>query len=250
MSTMDLLKSAFTGTFQLKEKRPNIFQVVAPFFHEDGDIMEIFVEPTSKDRYRICDYGLTLMHLSYNVNLTESKENLYSRIITENGLDEQDGNIFIESDFNNLLPSFFHFAQTLAKVSSLQYLKKKAVQNLFYDMLIEHIQQKYGDIDHKVKYTPIPSNKECVVDVMFDLPRHPLFLFGVKENDNNKALEIAANCFEFKTENINFQSVVVYENFDTLTQKNMKRLLRATDKQFLDFDQFKNEGRRFIENVA
>jgi hypothetical protein len=250
MSTLDLLKSAFTGTFQLKEKRPNIFQVVAPFFHEDGDMMEIFVEPTSNDRYRICDYGLTLMHLSYNVNLTESKENLYNRIISENGLDEQDGNIFIESDFNNLLPSFFHFAQALAKVSSLQYLKKKAVQNLFYDMLIEHIQQKYADIPYKLKATPIPSNKECVVDVMFEFPRHPLFLFGVKENDNQKALEIAANCFEFKTENINFQSVVVYENYDTLTNKNQKRLLRATDKQFLDFDQFKNEGRRFIENVA
>jgi hypothetical protein len=250
MSTMDLLKSAFTGTFQLKEKRPNIFQVIAPFFHEDGDIMEIFVEPINKDHYRISDYGLTLMHLSYNVNLTESKENIYSRIITENGLDEQDGNIFIESDYNNLLTSFFHFAQTLAKVSSLQYLKKKAIQNLFYETLIEHIQQQYGDIDHQIKYKPIPSNKECVVDVMFNILKRPLFLFGVKENDNQKALEIAANCFEFKTENINFQSLVVYENFDTLAQKNMKRLLRATDKQFLDFGQFKHEGKSYIQNVA
>lgn len=250
MSTLELLKSAFTGTFQLKEKRPNIFQVIAPFFHEDGDIMEIFVEPRDKDHYRICDYGLTLMHLSYNVNLTESKENLYGKILTENGLDEQDGNIFIESDYNNLLPNFFHFAQTLAKVSSLQYLKKKTIQNLFYETLIEFIQEQYKDIEHYVKYTPIPSNKECVVDVMFKLPKRPLYLFGVKDSDNQKALEIAANCFEFKTEGLSFQSLVVYENFDTLTQKNMKRLLRATDKQFLDFDQFKHEGRRYIQDVA
>lgn len=250
MNTIDRLKSAFTGTFQLKEKRPNIFQIIAPFFHEDGDILEIFVEPTNQERYRFCDYGLTLMHLSYQVNLTESKETIYNKILSENGLDEQDGNIFIESDVDDLLPNFFHFAQTLGKVSSLQYLKKKTVQNLFYDLLIQYIEENYRDIDHSIKYTPVPSNKECVVDVMFDLPRHPLFLFGVKENDNQKALEIVANCLEFKTENINFQSLVVYQNFDKLTQNNIKRLLRATDKQFLDFEQFKLEGHRFIEQVA
>lgn len=250
MRSIDRLKTAFSGTFPLKEKRPDTFQVLAPFFHEDGDMLEIFVEPVSQNRYRLCDHGLTLMRLSYDINLTENKEALYTRILAENGLDEQDGNIFIDSDYEDLLPRFFHFSQTLGKVSSLRYMRKKTIQNLFYDTLMDYADQAFFDLPHQTRYAPIASHTDCLVDVMFAFAKRPLFLFGIRENDNAKALEVAANCFEFKTEGLHFQSLLVYENYDSITQKNNKRLLRATDKTFVDFEQFRHEGRHYIEHVA
>jgi hypothetical protein len=253
MTTKDLLQSAFSGTFPLKEKRPNIFQVIAPFFHEDGDMLEIFVESTGENRYRISDYGLTLMHLSYNTSFTASKEALFNDILKGNGLDEEGGSIFIESDFENLQSRFFHITQTLAKVSSLQYLNKQAIKNLFYDTLKTRINDDFSDMANIIQhqYKPLPAHADCIVDVAFLFPgRPPAFLFAIKERDNQKALEVVVNCLELKASGTDFHSLVVHQNFDLLAKKNSNKLLRATDKQFLDSEQFNHDGKSYIKKLA
>jgi hypothetical protein len=41
---LDALKSQFNDRIRFVEKRPDIFQLIAPFYHEDGDMLEIFLE--------------------------------------------------------------------------------------------------------------------------------------------------------------------------------------------------------------
>ena len=55
----NILKNHFLDLFDLKEIRPNIFQVFIPHYYPDGDIYEIFITK-SQGSFIISDYGLTL----------------------------------------------------------------------------------------------------------------------------------------------------------------------------------------------
>ena len=87
------IKSDFNGKVSIKEKRPGIFQLLLPIYHEDGDMIDIFIKQKSNS-YTICDFGLTLQRLSYTYDIdTDNKELILQRILQENGLVEENGNI-------------------------------------------------------------------------------------------------------------------------------------------------------------
>jgi hypothetical protein len=56
-----------------------------PFYHEDGDMIDLFIQPLEDGRFRICDFGMTLMRLSYTYELdTPAKERIFYRIVEAN----------------------------------------------------------------------------------------------------------------------------------------------------------------------
>ena len=136
MTGLDLLKQQFNGHVAFRERRPGVLQVLAPLFHEDGDMVDIFLdEPANgSGKVRIGDHGLTLMRLTYTYDLdTENKQRIFYRILSENRIQEQDGRLYIEAEPERLYPALLQFAQTVAKVSSMQYYKREVIQNLFYE---------------------------------------------------------------------------------------------------------------------
>ena len=65
MIAVEEIKKYINIDIKIKEKRPHIYQIFAPFFHEDGDMVEMFLEQTINGTLRFCDFGLTAMKLSY-----------------------------------------------------------------------------------------------------------------------------------------------------------------------------------------
>ena len=67
MTDLDSLKQQFNGHVAFRERRPGVLQVLAPLFHEDGDMVDIFLdEPVNgSGKVRIGDHGLMLMRLTY-----------------------------------------------------------------------------------------------------------------------------------------------------------------------------------------
>lgn len=48
MTVLDDLRSQFNGQVAFEEKRPGILPVFLPLFHEDGDMIDIFLDlPTN-----------------------------------------------------------------------------------------------------------------------------------------------------------------------------------------------------------
>src|ERR1039458_5172378 len=108
MNYLDLLKEQFNHHILFREKRPGVMQLVAPLYHEDGDMIDIFLEPTNggNEKVRICDHGMTLMRLSYSFDLdTPNKERIFQRILVENRVNEENGNLFTEANPESLYPT-------------------------------------------------------------------------------------------------------------------------------------------------
>ena len=76
------LQEGFNQRVRFINKRPNIWQLIIPVYYEDGDMIEIFLEIINKEAglIRICDYGMTLMRLSYSYELnTANKEKIFQQ---------------------------------------------------------------------------------------------------------------------------------------------------------------------------
>jgi hypothetical protein len=108
MTGMELLKQQFKGHVAFREHRPGGVQVLAPLFHEDGDMVDIFIdEPRSgSNRVRISDHGMTLMRLTYSYDLaTENKRRIFNRILSENQVSKQDGRLYVDAEPERLYPA-------------------------------------------------------------------------------------------------------------------------------------------------
>jgi len=250
MDYLELLRSQFNNRVRLREKRPNVLQLEAPLYYEDGDMIDIFIErPKNGGKIKVCDFGMTLMRLSYGFDIdTPNKERILHRILSENQVTETDGNLCIETEPESLYPAVLQFAQVVGKVSNMQLYRREVVQSLFYEMLQEFVEENLGNYTPASNVLPIPERDDLEVDWQFNLPTKPFYMFGVK--DSAKARLVTISCLEFHRARLPFTSMVVHEDFENLPRKDRNRITSAVDKQFISLDDFRENGAGYLERAA
>jgi hypothetical protein len=250
MNYLDLLRVQFNNRVDFREKRPGVLQLILPLYHEDGDMIDIFIESRNGNNIiRVSDYGMTLMRLSYSFDLdTPNKERIFSKILSENQVNEEKGNLYIETRPESLYPAILQFAQTVAKVSNMRLYKREVVQSLFYEILEEIIDEKLKAYNPHPHVFPLSDRDDLEVDYQFDIKPYPIYLFGVK--DSAKARLATICCLEFQRAKLKFKGFVVHEDFDGLSKKDRNRITSATDKQFISLDDFRNNAEQVFEREA
>ncbi len=247
----ELLKEQFNRKISFYEKRPGIYQLIAPFFHEDGDMVEIYLQPSSNghNAIKISDFGMTVMRLSYSYQLdTGNKKKVFNKIIHENDLSEEGGVITLDVTAEQLYQGIMQFVQTVTKVSSMRYFSRQVVRSLFYEMVEEYVFENLATYDPVRKITPIPERAELEVDYKLTIPTRPIYLFAVK--DSSKARLTTICCLEYQKQKLPFRSVIVHEDFGGLPLKDQKMITSAADKQFIDINDLKNNALTYLEREA
>jgi hypothetical protein len=247
---LELLKKQFNDRIRFSQKRDGVFQLIAPFYHEDGDMLDVYLENLGDNgRILISDHGMTLMRLSYEYDIdTPNKERIFQKILSENQLMENDGRLYIETTPDQLYPSMLQFTQALGKVSNMRLFKREVIKSLFYEMLDEFIIDTLSQYRPVKNVQPIAERDDLEVDYQLSLPRKSVYLFGVR--DSAKARLTTISCLEFQKVQIPFKSVVVHENFEELNRKDRQRITSAADKQFIDLDDFKKGGEEYLKREA
>jgi len=241
------VKEQFNNFFSLKEKRKNILQVFAPLYHADGDMMDIFLsEIPERNLIRLSDYGLTLMRLSYSFDIdTPNKEKIFNKILAENSIQNENGNLYIDVQPEYIYHGLMQFAQVISKVTNMRLYKREVIHSLFFEMLEEFIMtnlQKYNPLK---KYYPIPDHEEYEVDYCFNHRRRPIYLFGVNNSANARLATISSQ--KFIAEKLNFSSLIILENLEIIGKKDQARLMSAADKQFPSLEDFQKLAEEYIE---
>lgn len=251
MKVIELLRAQFGDFVRLVEKRPSIQQIFAPLYHEDGDMMDLFLDlPKDADllpesRIRLSDHGLTLMRLSYTFDLdTPNKEKIFQRILLENGVNEEDGELYMETRAESLYPALMQFAQVIGKVCNMRLFRRETLNSLFEEMLDEFIREKLVRYRPESPVFPIPDRDDLEVDWQFKPNGTPLYLFGVK--DNARARLATISCLEFQRHNLSFRSMVVHEDFEKIGRKDKTRLTSACDKQFTSLEDFRQNAEQYL----
>lgn len=248
MDYLALLKVQFNNRIDFRPRQEGVVQLIAPLYHEDGDMIDIFIEPspTTTSMVRVSDYGMTLMRLSYSFELnTANKERLFQQILTENRVHSDRGVLFVDVSPDYLYPAILQFAQTVAKVSNMRLYRREVVQNLFYEMLAEFVEESLASFHPASNVLPIPDRDDLEVDFRFDISPRPVFLFGVK--DTAKARLATISMLEFQKQRLPFKSLVVHEDFDSLPKKDRTRITSAADKQFVSLEDFRDNAVRVLQ---
>lgn len=250
MDYQSILTAGFGKHVSLREKRPGIMKLLVPLYHEDGDMVDIFLEQHG-DRVRISDHGLALMRLSYHYDIdTQNKEKIFRQILGENRVQENDGDLFLDVAADELYPAVLHFGQTIAKICNMGLYRRETIANLFYETLDDYVTGDLQRFQPKALVQPLPSREELEVDYAFAAGRTPVYLFAAKEKDSAKLRLIVIACLEFQKAAQPFRSLVVHQNFETLAKKDSKLITSAVDKQFVSMDDFRDHGASVIERLA
>ena len=239
-----------TQGFDLVQRRPGKHQVIAPIYHEDGDMLDIYLKSSSLGGgyVRICDYGLALMRLSYTFDLnTGTKREILNSILKNSDVEEDDGNLYIDVQINYLFEGIMQFAGCVQKVCNMRYWSREVVRSAFYDDLGSHVADSYKDFVPKPKLTPLPS-LDLTVDWTLSLDRRSFYLFGVRGND--KANLVSISLLEFKLARLSYVSVVVHEDMSELGTREQTILTRNADKQYPNLDDFRESGVQDLQRLA
>ncbi len=245
-----LMESLFENTpanlFKLVEQSRGTYQLIAPIFHDDGDMMTIFLEQSEENHVRICDHGMSLMRLSYTFDLdTDNKRKILNDIVTAKDAENLGGNICMTVPRERIYPAIMSYSHLISRVCNLDILSRETVADLFYDNLNAAVDEILPSFSYKKNYR-IPDYKDFQIDYAFLNGKKPLFMFGVK--DTNKAQQTTITCLQLAKYNVPFKSVVVFENIDELTKFSRNNILNTVGKVFSDINGFRNSGLPYFES--
>ena len=243
LEVSNLLEKQFGSGVGIEEVNSNVFRVYAPFFHEDGDMLSMYLD-LNADNMVIRDFGNTLMRVAYTFDFeSENKRRILNDIVSSyNGLLVNDEMIMNTSE-SNLAMTIYHFSQLVAKASNIDILQREVVKSLFFEYLNDYVETNLRDYDIVKNITP-SSDKSLVVDYEIKAQR-PIYMFGV--NGDSKASKTIISCLNFQREKLPFRSLIVHENIESLSSFNRRQITNASDKQFDSFDSFSTDGKAYFE---
>jgi hypothetical protein len=245
---LESLNAQFRRKIDMRLVRPDLLQIFIPIYHEDGDMVSIYLRlpSSSSEPVIITDMGSTLMRLSYDFEIdTDTRKRIYKKLLNENGLSEEKGTIYLVSRYDELYASISQFAYGLAKIASLSNFRREVVRSMFYEDLDRLVFSDLAQYHPQKKYHPLKDHEEFEVDYCFNSRAVPLYLFAVSSRDRANLATIAT--LSFLNSGLRFKTAVVHEDFESLDTKTRERLLSATDKQFPTLGDFKLHASQYFE---
>lgn len=244
------LMHSLAGGVDFYERRPGKFQLMLPLRHEDGDMVDIYLQasPKGEGYVRICDFGMTLMRLSYNYELnSETRERIFSSILIDNGVSNDGGKLYLDARMDFLYEGIMQFAGCAQKVCNMRYWSRELVRSTFYEDLGKYITGNLGN------FRPMPNQRPLtgqVIQVDWSLTRNErsFYVFGIR--GDKKATEVAYSLLEFQKAQLLFISLVVHENMEDLGRKEVSYLTRNADTQYPLLKDFEERGGADMNRLA
>jgi len=244
MLDLESLKK-MAGSVDFREKRVGVYKVLAPFFYEDGDMYDIFIEELGTDRIRISDYGLTLMKLSDAFDIdTKYKKEVLDAIIVQNRARIDNGMIYLDIFPHQFAAGINQFAQVVAKVTNMDIISRETQKSMFPEMLHTFVTEALKEFNVTEDFAPT-DDRQLIVDYKIAAQR-PIFLYGVGEDE--KASKVVISCLTFRNQGILFRSLVVCEDMDSLSRFNRTQLTNVAQKQYYTLEGFREHGLSYIRD--
>ncbi len=249
-SLKDILQQRVATPVDLYERRTGSYQLIFPIFHEDGDMVDVYLQdsPLGEGRIRICDFGMTLMRLSYSYEVnTDTKRRIYESILTNNGVGDDNGNLYLDTNVEALYESTLQFAGCIQKICNMRYWQRETIRSAFYDDLEKWIAENLTQFEPEPDLFPLTDYPNSV-DWTLKCNNRQLYVFGVLGND--KAKNVAISLLEFKAAQLPFLSLVVHENMENLGRREQLYLTRNADKQYPILNDFCENSNKDIVRLA
>ena len=245
------LADSQTIGFDLYGRRSGKYQLIVPILHEDGDMVDIYIQdsPKGKGYVRICAFGMTLMRLSYTYAVnTDARQRIFDSILINNGVNDDHDNLYLDTSINTLYENILQFAGCVQKVCNMRYWSREIVRSAFYDDLEKYITTELTIFSPIADHHPIQENTSIRVDWSLTHNHRDFYLFGVRGND--KAKNVAIALLEIQKAGLPFISLVVREDIEGLGRRERRYLTSNADRQYPTMDEFRDKSTSDILRLA
>ena len=245
------LCKSLCGEVSLRLRKDGRITISTPFRFPDGDALLMIAEPTSTGGVRLSDFGHTLMHLSYSMDVDDimkpgNRNELFSKILIDHGITFKNGAFYTEVAIIEIGKAVFSLGQALSQIFDISFLSRARVSSTFYEDLEKAVYelapmaiiQKDYIIDNKNRSADYP------IDYRIEFPgvTEPMFLFGVPSNEKAKLATLIIQ--HWQSEGLAFVSFVVYQDQSKISRSDVARLTNVGDQSIASLDAISDMKRK------
>jgi hypothetical protein len=238
---------------KLRLQNDELLAVDTPFYFADGDPYQMYIKERPGGVLRLSDMGHTLMHLSYENNIDKFREGtrgkLFDQILAEHGVQEEQGEFYVDTPSENLSSSIFRLAQALTQVNDLTFLNRARTESRFYEELREQL-YSIVNADHIVEdyfYEKMENAKDYPVDFFIEGKHAPLYLFGIPNKDKARLTTIILE--RLLREHADFDSLLIFSELETIPKKDLARLSNAGGEMIASLDATVDLSRKLLRKA-
>jgi hypothetical protein len=219
---------AFCQHVTLSEREDYII-VPLPMTARDGDGLTVYLRRASGGGWRISDLGSTIMRLSYDAKLKDvlsgTRMRLFETILAEAGVEENDGEIFIEIPGDKLIWGIFTVGQAISRIGDLSLWTKSRAESTFQDDLRAQIYSLIDKdrVNEDYIIPNITSAEMYPIDFCIETGARPLYIFGVP--NGNKARLATITLQHVEGQGNNFESMIILSSMDDVPKTDIARLM-------------------------
>jgi hypothetical protein len=247
----NVLCTSLCGEVSLHLRKDGRISISTPFRFPDGDALLMIAEPTPTGGVRLSDFGHTLMHLSYSMDVDDlmkpgNRNDLFNKILADHGVGFKRGAIYVETVVTEIGQAVFNLSQALSQVFDISFLSRTRVSYTFYEDLEKAIFDLAPRASIHKDYI-VEDRKNAAdypIDYRIDFPgaTEPLFLFGVPTNEKAKLATLIIQ--HWHSEEIAFVSFVVYQDQTKISRPDVARLSNVGDQSIASLDAISDMKRK------
>ncbi|NLT49797.1 MAG: DUF1828 domain-containing protein [Ignavibacteria bacterium] len=250
----ETLCNIMCASISIREKNSNLLFVETPFYFADGDPYQIYIKEMPTGIIRLTDMGHTMMHLSYENDTDKFREGtrgrIFDQIKAETMIEEENGEIYIETQIENLGLNIFRIGQALTKINDLTFLNRASAQSTFYEDLHEQLFKIVAE-DKIIKdyfYEEMENSRDYPIDYKIDGKYAPLFLFGIPNRDKARLTTIILE--RLLRAKADFDSLLIFSNQGDIPKQDLARLTNAGGEMIASLDAEADFQRKLLKKVS
>lgn len=234
-NVLKILLKSFGDHISIKMIRPNTFQIFIPFYHNDGDMIEVFLHCINKTNWTVGDFGVTLMRLSYDTNVdTEANKRILKQIVSDYGIavDERGRLSLKVKNVNDPFPDIMEMITVIIKVSDINLLKKEQVKSAFYAQFDKFVYSELKEFEFQKNYKLAFDAKW-----LYEIPyikivqkKAPIFLLPIV--GDQKCQDYTMILMQCKINAYKNKPISIFEDQSNVWRKTLARFSDIADKQF------------------
>lgn len=226
------------------------YRVFTPFVFEDGDHLVILLKKENNN-WVLSDEGHTFMHLTYDLEESDLQKGNRLKIIS-NALSmfqviDREGELRLVIPDQSFGDALYTFSQALLKISDISFLSRERVISTFAEdfrsLMIEAIPENRRTFDWFDK-SKDPKGK-YLVDCRVNCMPVPLFIYALNNDDKTRDSQIAM--LQFEKWSLNFHSLAIFEDQETINRKVLARFSDICEKQFSSIGANKERIIKFLQ---
>jgi hypothetical protein len=254
--TLDSIVSDFRAKVcvqvQLEQEGIDRYRVFTPFLFEDGDHLAIVLR-RENDRWMLSDEGHTYMHVTYDIDekdlLRGTRQKIITNALSVFKVEDRDGELILGIQEDQYGDALFSFSQALLKITDISYLSRERVRSTFMEDFRAFISEKVPEhrriFDwHEPQQDPQGMyNVDCRINGM----ARSLFVFALPGDD--KARDATISLLQFEKWRVQYRSMAVFEDQESVNRKVLARFSDVCEKQFSSLGANKDRITRYLEDV-